>query len=227
MGKIRSGDIIRASRDLFRDRGYDGFSMEDVAARVGIRKASLYGYFSGKDELAEQALKLTLSELAELCTDRGDWLFRYRRLLERVADYLITSRRCLGLHLVYGGKGERTAKATAEFFAELLDVFEVMLQEGLSPNDAKSLAEDSIANLVGATLWLSVNEDSAPMQRMVEILALAAERLADRDDAVTEVLARYDPHERSGSPAEIKLAQAVARLEGLLGLRAMAEKRPV
>ncbi|GAA1518848.1 TetR/AcrR family transcriptional regulator [Nocardioides humi] len=43
--------ILRASAELFSEHGYDGTNFDDVAAKVGLRGASLYHYVSSKDDL--------------------------------------------------------------------------------------------------------------------------------------------------------------------------------
>lgn len=218
MTRTSREDVVRTARNMFRDRGYDGFSMGDLANQVGIRKASLYSRFSGKDELAREALALTSRELAALRDDRGDWLSSYRRLLERVAEYLSTSKRCIGLHFVYGAPSEVVRDATRQFFEGLVSQFAEILSGGLAEEDARFLAEDSLAGLEGATLWLSLNGDNASVFRVIESLVLTAAAIAERDGAALEVLSRYGAAERSGSIAEIKLAETVAQLEELLGV---------
>ena len=44
-------DIVEKAAALFDKHGYHQTSMEDIAASVGIRKPSLYHYFSSKDEI--------------------------------------------------------------------------------------------------------------------------------------------------------------------------------
>lgn len=219
MTRLSRDEVVHVARDMFRDRGYDGFSMGDLADRVGIKKASLYSRFSGKDELAQEALALTSRELAAFRDDRGDWLTSYRRLLERVALYLGSSKRCIGLHFVYGAQSEAVREATRQFFEGLVAQFTTVLSDGLTAEGARSLAEDSVASLEGATLWLSINNDDAPIFRMIESLVLTAAAIAERDGSALEVLSRYGTAERSGSVAEMKLATEVAQLEELLGLR--------
>lgn len=44
--------ILRAAADLFLERGYHDTSMEDIAARVGIAKGTVYLHFTSKEDLA-------------------------------------------------------------------------------------------------------------------------------------------------------------------------------
>lgn len=43
--------IVDVAQGLIQHRGYNGFSYEDIAKRVGIRKASIHHHFSTKAEL--------------------------------------------------------------------------------------------------------------------------------------------------------------------------------
>lgn len=56
--------IISAAQELMQTRSFTGFSFDDLAKRVGIRKASLYHHFSSKDELGVQVLA-TMTERLE------------------------------------------------------------------------------------------------------------------------------------------------------------------
>jgi len=51
--------IIKAASEVFLESGFEGASMAEIAARVGGSKATLYGYFSSKEELF---LEVTNSE---------------------------------------------------------------------------------------------------------------------------------------------------------------------
>jgi TetR/AcrR family fatty acid metabolism transcriptional regulator len=43
--------ILRAAEDLLLEKGYHDTSMEEIAARVGISKGTVYLHFSGKEEM--------------------------------------------------------------------------------------------------------------------------------------------------------------------------------
>ncbi len=43
--------ILEKALELFTDKGYEGSSMDDIAKAVGIRKASLYAHFDGKERI--------------------------------------------------------------------------------------------------------------------------------------------------------------------------------
>ena len=43
--------ILRAAAELFRERGYRASTLDDIAARLGMSKVTLYSYFRAKEEM--------------------------------------------------------------------------------------------------------------------------------------------------------------------------------
>ncbi len=69
--------VCVAALELLADRGYDGSSLGEIARMAGMRKASLYSHFAGKDDLVAAALEMSLTaerEFVATCfaEDRGD-----------------------------------------------------------------------------------------------------------------------------------------------------------
>jgi AcrR family transcriptional regulator len=54
---------------VFTERGYDGTTMEDLAAALGITKSSIYHHVSGKQEILARALDRALVGLEAVLTD--------------------------------------------------------------------------------------------------------------------------------------------------------------
>lgn len=167
MVKVTRGEIVAAARDLLRERGYAGTSMGDVAVVVGLRKASLYTHFRSKEELAAAALDLTMLELRAAPNTSDSWLLDYDKTVDHVAEYLVTGRQCIGVHLVYGGLDGETHSEVTKFFENAISVFSSILERGFPANQARELAEDTLSVLEGATVWLALRHDSAPMRRAV------------------------------------------------------------
>ena len=63
--KARKEEILDVATRLFAERGYEGASMNDVAERVGMRKASLFYHFATKDALYEAVLDRLVASLQE------------------------------------------------------------------------------------------------------------------------------------------------------------------
>ncbi len=60
-------DIIKAAAEIFRAKGYQGSSMQDIADAVGLQKASLYHHVASKQEILveilDQALDLLIKDM--------------------------------------------------------------------------------------------------------------------------------------------------------------------
>ncbi len=48
--------ILEKSLQLFSERGYDGVTVRDIAAAVGIRESALYKHFAGKQDIFDSLL---------------------------------------------------------------------------------------------------------------------------------------------------------------------------
>jgi TetR/AcrR family transcriptional repressor of nem operon len=162
--------IVVEARELFRERGYAGASMQDLAERVGLKKASLYTRFASKEAL-------TLEEtFAGGKSDPSDWLEAYENVLKHIAAALTDRVRCVGLHLAYGVGDDApdALKAVRQYFTALREGLAVILKQKLGAKLAGTVATDALVRLEGATLWIVVAEDAQPMQRALKALIAEA-----------------------------------------------------
>ncbi len=56
MLKVREEAIVHAVNRLLAEKGFDAMTVDEVAAQVGIAKASLYKHFPSKEDLAAAAM---------------------------------------------------------------------------------------------------------------------------------------------------------------------------
>jgi AcrR family transcriptional regulator len=66
----RPAEIIAAALDVFRTRGFSATRLEDVAARAGVSKGTLYLYFRNKEELFKAMVRETLLPNVALAEER-------------------------------------------------------------------------------------------------------------------------------------------------------------
>ncbi len=73
--RVREDAIVQAVNRLLADKGFEAMTVDEVAAEVGIAKASLYKHFASKEALAAAAmvrvLDRTQTRIDELAGEAG------------------------------------------------------------------------------------------------------------------------------------------------------------
>ena len=82
-------DILEAAAQVFRQKGFHGASMQDIAKAVNLQKPSLYHHVSSKQEillaLLDRALELLLERISPIATQD---LPADKKLREMIRAYL-------------------------------------------------------------------------------------------------------------------------------------------
>ncbi|WP_456304282.1 LmrA/YxaF family transcription factor [Acetobacter persici] len=115
-------------------------------------------------------LALTLDDtLVDLPDPAGDWRAAWRMLIGRIAETFEARGRCVGLHLAYGVTAQTpdARDAVRTFFARLRDAMAGILDAG-EVSEPVSVATDTLAQLEGATLWITTEGDMEPLRHAVE-----------------------------------------------------------
>jgi len=90
--------ILERALEFFTERGYEGASMEDIARAVGIRKASLYAHFEGKERIFLAVFDDVLEEYARFvdaltAPSEEHALLALERIFLAFIDYCNVSRK--------------------------------------------------------------------------------------------------------------------------------------
>jgi len=88
--------ILRIAADLFRERGYRASTVDDIAARLGMSKASLYTYFRAKEEMLAAISRATIAaftrELALVSASSLSPEDKLRRVVREHVRFVIANR---------------------------------------------------------------------------------------------------------------------------------------
>lgn len=111
--------ILEAAKTLFMRNGYDGSSMDAIAAEAGVSKLTVYSHFTDKETLfsfavksrCEQQVPELLFELAE-----GAPIDSVLVNIARHFHQLINSAESIELHRVLITRGAQSAKLSQMFF---------------------------------------------------------------------------------------------------------------
>src|SRR5882672_996995 len=82
--------ILQATLDIFAEHGYGGVSMDGVAARAGVGKATIYRRYASKAELVVEAVRVGAC-LNDHLPDTGDLRSDLASMLLAMVDRLRSS----------------------------------------------------------------------------------------------------------------------------------------
>jgi AcrR family transcriptional regulator len=68
-GKERREQLLDVGRQLFAERGFDGTSVEEIAARAGVSKPVVYEHFGGKEGLYAVVVDREVSRMLDMVTN--------------------------------------------------------------------------------------------------------------------------------------------------------------
>lgn len=164
--------VCVAALELLSDRGYDGSSLGEIARMAGMRKASLYSHFTGKDELVSAALDMSLSaerEFVALCFAEDRGALPGGVYLERVTDRYRTaaSLRFL-LRTAYAPPlaiRESIIRHYRAFLAEVDSLFRAGLPEHLGDAEQDHLAQAYLGVVDSIQVELLYGEAESAEQR--------------------------------------------------------------
>lgn len=71
MLKAREGAIVQTVNRLLAEKGFEAMTVDEVAAQVGIAKASLYKHFSSKEDLAAAAMVLVMRRAQDFISSQS------------------------------------------------------------------------------------------------------------------------------------------------------------
>jgi AcrR family transcriptional regulator len=94
--EVMRAQILRTAADLFRERGYRATTLDNIAGRLGMSKASLYKYFRAKEEMlaaiSQETIETFIRELGlVLDSDLGPQE-KLRRVVREHVRFVIGNR---------------------------------------------------------------------------------------------------------------------------------------
>jgi AcrR family transcriptional regulator len=160
--------LLLVAARVFNQRGYDGTSMEDLAARLGITKSAIYHHVSGKSELLRLATDRALDALFAVTEEpgarTGRAIDRLEHLVHRSAEVLVAELPFVTLLLRVRGNtpAERRALARRREFDQLITALVTEAQEDadIRPDVSPALAARLLFGMVNSiTEWYRPRRD--------------------------------------------------------------------
>lgn len=152
---MTKSDILTQSLELFMEKGYDGASMSDIAAATGIKKASLYAHFTGKEDIFSAVFsdvlldyRQAISSLIKKRTDESA-LTRLERMFRAFLRYCHQNTKVYfwDRYFYYPPEfiRERMEEETRTTQDEFLNAISVAISEGIERGEIRQQPIESAA----------------------------------------------------------------------------------
>jgi AcrR family transcriptional regulator len=168
----REGELYEAVLALVRETGYDGLTLDAVAARAHVSKATLYRQWSGKASLVAHALKHTSQPIAQT-VDTGSLRGDFAVIVERFDDRRASQDTAIMRSLMHA------AHTTPELMRALREVLIEPEREDMNRMLRRAVARGEVSPgnpaldyvmhmMVGAFIARDLIDDRPPDQAFVQ-----------------------------------------------------------
>jgi AcrR family transcriptional regulator len=165
--------IFRCALDLFREKGFDGTTMQDVATRADVAKGAAYYYFPSKEAIIQAYYESVQADQERICADAfgrtGNLKTRLRTAMHAKFDLARDDRNLLGVVFRYTGEPGHPLSClgtgTEEIRMRSIDVFRLAIAPEKLPADLALLLPVALWALQMGLLVLFLYDDSMEQTR--------------------------------------------------------------
>lgn len=182
--------VLHAAVRLFNVKGFHATSLDDVAASLSVTKPTIYHYFSSKDEILFECVRLGLDEIREVAAraaaEGGSGLERLRKLIRA---YALIKTRDFGMCVSRTTDDQLGPESRAQFRAikrEIHEILQTVLIEGMedgsiSPGDPRLTAFTVAGALNWIARWYVTDGAMTPQEIAAGMAETFTQGLAPRD----------------------------------------------
>ncbi len=171
--------IFETALELFRDRGFDGTTMQDIAVAAGVAKSAAYYYFPSKEAIVTAYYDAIQTEQERLCAEVFAQTSDLRRRLEAALmtkfDLAHNDRKLLGIIFRYAGEPAHPlsclGEATADVRQRAMRSFSDALSVERLPKDLEQLLPLALWSLQMGLLVLFLYDSTKGQQRTRRLAA--------------------------------------------------------
>jgi AcrR family transcriptional regulator len=151
--------ILDAAERLIALHGVEGFQVKDAAEAVGIRPASVYAHFEGRDAIAQAVDARLYAEIVEqvVPTEEGDPEEQLLRMVGNMVRYYAAYPAHLRLSLRDLAQSsfplEDPPPPSAVYWEKIVEAFSTLVERGVASGQFRKLRPERLqAQLVGAAM---------------------------------------------------------------------------
>jgi AcrR family transcriptional regulator len=159
----RPGEILDAALKVFAEKGFAAARMEDIAARAGVTKGTIYLYFPGKEEMFKTLVRESIgATLTGVIQQAGSFKGTTREFLTffltTVGGVLQHGERVVLPKIIIAESGNFPELARfyrAEVIDKAMAMMTGMIERGIARGELRPLAPEHVARLCIAPVILS------------------------------------------------------------------------
>ncbi len=172
-GEQTRQQIFHCALDLFREKGFDATTMQDVASRAGVAKGAAYYYFPSKEAIIQAYYETIQADQERICADefaqRKDMKSRLRAAMQSKFDLAKDDRNLLGVVFRYTGEPGHPlsclGSGTADIRRRSIDIFRRAIAPEKLPRDLDQLLPVALWSLQMGLLIMFLYDQSAAQSR--------------------------------------------------------------
>jgi AcrR family transcriptional regulator len=172
-GEQTRNHIFKTALDLFRTRGFDATTMQDIAEAATVAKSAAYYYFPGKEAIIQAYYEAVQSEQERICAEifasTKDLKKRLHAAMHSKFDLAQNDRKLLGVVFRYTGEPTHPlsclGRGTAEIRRRATLIFQQALAVERLPADLTQLLPLALWSLQMGLLVMFLYDTSAQQKR--------------------------------------------------------------
>ena len=158
---FRREQVVSVARRLFGERGTTDVSMDEIAAKAGVARSTVYVYFANRDELLRACLKgmhdQLLDDIAESWEQDGEPSNRLFRLIEGMLERIDDDPAFFRLALVTQGSmslgGEAVGTELALIGLNIARLLSDLYIDGRAAGTFRDMDPDRATSLIGQQIY--------------------------------------------------------------------------
>lgn len=173
----RPTEVLEAALDVFFEKGFAAARLEDIAARAGVSKGTIYLYFASKDDVFEALVRsIPMPNVEQLRALATDATIPADKMLRRALTFMggvLRDERMMKFPRLVIGEGGRFPKLAETYKREVISrgaaIIGAIIERGIEQGrfrdvDPQHAAFDAVSPLLFTAIWRTTFErfDSAP-----------------------------------------------------------------
>ena len=133
--------IFETSMELFAEKGYDATSIEEITAKVGVAKGTLYYHFSSKEEifnfLIEEGMNLLKSSIKIKIDKQEKYIDKLRAIILIQIKIIVKYENFMTIVLSELWGNSSRSKTCKKYVDEYLEIVKSIIEQGIDKEEIK------------------------------------------------------------------------------------------